>query len=71
MEAISNSKTANYYFRIRTVYNEQGEIESCYYGTIYRDIRFSKKSNKYSFDYHLNPTPNDRNVEGGSIIKLK
>lgn len=47
----------NYYFRIRC----QDDVDSCLYGKIYGDIEFGSKS--VNFDYYLNPTMGDRNVE--------
>lgn len=45
----------NYFFRVRTVLDENGNIKSALYGKIYGDFM--------QFTYYLNPTPNDRNVE--------
>jgi len=45
----------NYYFRVRTVLDEKGNVKSALYGKIYGDF--------LQFTYYLNPTPNDRNVE--------
>lgn len=45
----------NYYFRVRTVLDENGNVKSALYGKIYGDFM--------QFTYYLNPTPNDRNVE--------
>jgi hypothetical protein len=45
----------NYFFRVRTVLNENGNVKSALYGKIYGDFM--------QFTYYLNPTPNDRNVE--------
>lgn len=45
----------NFYFRVRTKVDENGNIISAHYGKIYGDFM--------SFTYYLNPTPNDRNVE--------
>lgn len=45
----------NYFFRVRTVLDENGKIKSALYGKIYGDFM--------QFTYYLNPTPNDRNVE--------
>lgn len=50
-----NNPNQNYFFRIRTVCDEQGHIKSGLYGKIYGDFM--------QFRYYLNPTPNDRNVE--------
>lgn len=45
----------NFYFRVRTQVDEKGNIVSTHYGKIYGDFM--------SFNYYLNPNPNDRNVE--------
>jgi hypothetical protein len=45
----------NYLFRVRTVLDEKGNVKSANYGKIYGDFM--------QFQYFLNPTPNDRNVE--------
>lgn len=45
----------NYYFRVRTETDKEGNIESAYYGKIYGDFMRNI--------YYFNPTPNDRNVE--------
>ncbi len=45
----------NFYFRVRTVMDEKGNIKSTLYGKIYGDFM--------QFRYYLNPTPNDRNIE--------
>jgi hypothetical protein len=44
-----------YYFRVRTVVDSNGNIQSALYGKIYGDFM--------QFKYYLNPTPNDRNIE--------
>lgn len=45
----------NYFFRVRTVLDENGNVKSALYGKIYGDFM--------QFSYYLNPTPNSRNVE--------
>ena len=45
-----------YYFRIRTQTNEYGQVTNALYGNIEGQIN-------RIFQYFLNPTPNDRNVE--------
>jgi hypothetical protein len=50
-----NNPNRNYYFRVRTVLDEKGNVKSALYGKIYGDFM--------KFRYYLNPTPNDRNVE--------
>lgn len=57
----------NYYFRVRTILDAQGNIKSALYGKIYGDLNFGGASKDGSFlkipAYYLNPTPNDRNIE--------
>ena len=45
----------NYFFRVRTVLDEHGNVKSALYGKIYGDFM--------QFTYYLNPTPNDHNIE--------
>jgi len=45
----------NYFFRVRTVLDENGNVKSALYGKIDGDFM--------QFSYYLNPTPNSRNVE--------
>jgi hypothetical protein len=45
----------NYFFRVRTVLDQHGNIKSAMYGKIYGDFM--------QFTYYLNPTPNDQNME--------
>lgn len=52
----------NYFFRVRSVPDGQGGVKSAYYGKIYGDFDH--------FEYYLNPTPNDRNVEFDSKQNL-
>ena len=52
----------NYFFRIRTKKDEQGNIVSALYGKIYGNIDFSA-AGSISMLYYLNPDPNDRNLE--------
>ena len=56
-----------YFFRIRTVQDEQGRIKSALYGKIHGDFKLylglKAPSAGFGFTYYLNPTPNDRNVE--------
>lgn len=46
---------ANYYFRVRTKLDKDGNVESAHYGKIYGEFM--------SITHYFNPTPNDRNVE--------
>ncbi len=50
-----NNPDRNYYFRVRTVVDDRGNIVSAHYGKIYGDFM--------QFSYYFNPTPNSRNVE--------
>ena len=52
----------NYAFRIRTEYDDKGNIKSAYYGKIYGDFDLVNFEG-VGFLYYLNPTPNDRNLE--------
>jgi hypothetical protein len=45
----------NYFIRVRTVLDEQGNVKNAHYGKIYGDFM--------QFCYYLNPTPNSRNME--------
>ncbi len=47
----------NYFFRVRTVLDSNGNVKSALYGKIYGDPE------QMNFRYYLNPTPNSRNIE--------
>jgi hypothetical protein len=58
----------NYFFRVRSQADDQGQLESALYGKTNGPIKigfFSKPNTtgKISFTYYLNPTPNDSNLE--------
>lgn len=57
----------NYYFRVRTVLDEKGNVEKACYGKIYGDIRFggAEEGGVWLKDYvlYFNPKINDRNIE--------
>ncbi len=56
------SEDQNYFFRVRTKKDDNGNIVNALYGKIHGDFsRFDYGS--LTFTYYLNPTPNDRNVE--------
>jgi hypothetical protein len=60
------NKEQNYYLRVRTVLDEQGNVKSALYGKIHGDYALdpiNSKTIKLFFTYYLNPTPNSRNVE--------
>lgn len=48
-------QSRNYYFRVNTVLDSNGNVISANYGKIYGEFPFIM--------YYFNPTPNDRNVE--------
>ena len=54
-EKYQNDDSLNFFFRVRTVLDEKGNVKSAHYGKIYGDFM--------NFRYFLNPTPNSRNVE--------
>jgi hypothetical protein len=61
-----DDKAENYFFRVRTVLDERGDVVSALYGKIYGRIEFfpvSYKAAKIRFTYYLNPVANDRNIE--------
>lgn len=51
--------------RVRTVTDKEGNIISANYGKIYGPINYGRMGDAHRliFDYYLNPTPNDRNIE--------
>lgn len=56
----------NYFYRVRTVLDEHGNIKSTLYGKMPGDILLDPINSKTCiiiFDSYLNPSPNDRNVE--------
>jgi hypothetical protein len=62
----SKREDQNYFFRIRTVLDENGKVKSAIYGKIPGDINcdvVSSKTGLLLFHYELNPTPLDVNME--------
>jgi hypothetical protein len=62
----STREDQNYFFRVRTILDEHGNIKSALYGKIFGDISCDViNSNKgyLQFAYCLNPTSMDRNLE--------
>ena len=54
----------NYFFRVRTKKDTQGNIVSAFYGKISGDFLVSGRvDDKLTFTYYLNPEPNSRNME--------
>lgn len=56
-------KSRNYYFRVRTVVDSNGNIKSAHYGKIYGEFTSN-------LTVYFNPKPNDRNVEFNLIKNL-
>jgi len=56
-------RNANYFFRVRTKKDAQGNIVSALYGKIYGEFNNVASGDKISFTYYLNPEPNSRNME--------
>ena len=56
-----------YFIRVRTRLDDNGNVKSALYGKIRGNFRFYAgtiaPTAGMGFDYYLNPTPNDRNVE--------
>jgi hypothetical protein len=56
-----------YFIRVRTELDENGNVKSALYGKISGDFKFYagtiKPHSGIGFDYYLNPTSNDRNLE--------
>jgi len=52
----------NYFFRVRTKKDEEGNIVSALYGKIHGELDWDWMGG-VRFTYYLNPTPNDRNLE--------
>jgi len=63
----NTESNVGYFFRVRTVLDEKGNIQSAQYGKIRGDLRFYAGTKAphagIGFDYYLNAIPNDRNVE--------
>jgi hypothetical protein len=60
------NREQNYYFRVRTVLDDEGAVKSALYGKIYDDFVLDPINSKTTwilFTYYLNPVPNSRNVE--------
>jgi hypothetical protein len=58
-------KEGNYFFRIRTLLDEQGKIKSALYGKIYGNFKFggATEGGFLNWDYYLNPEFNSLNME--------
>ena len=60
---------ANYFFRVRTEKDQDGNIVSALHGKTHGDFQINHKG-ELTFTYYLNPMPNDRNVEFDPIKNL-
>lgn len=60
-----NFKQQDYVFRVRTQLTPSGEVLSAYYGKLYDAFYFNILEEGWmcDFEFYLNPTPNDRNLE--------
>jgi hypothetical protein len=60
-----NQKRTNYFFRVRTVLDENGTIKSALYGKIYGGFKFGGAADNcyLTGDYYLNSELNSRNME--------
>lgn len=61
----------NYFFRVRTEFDDEGKIKSALYGKIERNIKFpfgAIPTGRMKFTYYLNPTLNDTNLEIGNNL---
>jgi hypothetical protein len=63
----TSEPASGYFFRVRTVLDSNGNVQSALYGKIQGDVKFyvGTKAPRagIGFQYYLNPTPNSRNVE--------
>ena len=61
------NKSQCYKFRVRSCYDEKGNLKEAYYGKIYGDFEIQGDEKRgitsISFLYYLNPTSLDRNLE--------
>lgn len=69
LDAAPERKPEGYFFRLRTKLDKDGQVESAIYGKITKPFELKHSSFRgdsrlfLKFDYYLNPTPNDRNLE--------
>ena len=60
------NKDLNYYFRVRTEMDDQGNVTNALYGKIYGDFALDPINSKtllVFFNFYFNPNSNSRNVE--------
>jgi hypothetical protein len=63
---LNPNEDRSFLFRVRTETNSAGKIVSAFYGKIRGNIHIDgrwSKTGSILFNYYLNPTPNDRNLE--------
>jgi len=58
----ADGENQNYFFRVRTVLDEKGQIKNALYGKVAGPVICGAQG-IIQFTYYLNPTPNDRNME--------
>ena len=58
----ADGEDQNYFYRVRTVLDENGNVKSAVYGKIAGPIQYWGNKDVHMI-YYLNPTPNDRNME--------
>lgn len=61
-----NKEDQNYFFRVRTILDEKGNVVNALYGKIHGDIicdAMSSNTGILIFEYFLNPASNDRTME--------
>lgn len=73
--SLSKNRPKGYFFRIRTQKDKAGKVVSAIYGKITKPFCLYPPAMRYrlpvmKFDYYLNPTPNDRNLEFDQIHNL-
>ena len=60
------SSLDNYFFRVRTIIDEEGEVMTAHYGKIHGPIRVHgalAETSGIGFTYYFNPSPSDTNLE--------
>jgi hypothetical protein len=57
------NRDANYFFRVRTKMDDQGNITNALYGKIYGEFNPDFRQGRIGFTYYLNPETNSRNME--------
>ncbi len=68
---ILRKKPQNYIFRIRTEYDEEGNIKSAYYGRINGDIIDLRYHNHEKLKYWINTDPTSRSLESIDLVEAE